>query len=220
MGFHDPSDGRIDISGIDIRQLDPAELRLHVGYVPQDPNLLYGTLRSNLKAGCPWISDDSMLNALDRVGLADFIKTLPRGIDQLVTEGGTSLSGGQRQSIAVARALIEDPELLIFDEPTSAMDIKTERHLLSKLKAYLDEDKNRTLLVATHKRSVLSVVDRIIVMENGKIIADGPKESILKKVEPTLAPSPGIGVDHKPTTEVDRRATPPASQSTDVGLLS
>ncbi len=181
MGFHEPTEGRIDFSGIDIRQLDPAELRLHIGYVPQDPNLLYGTLRTNLKAGCPWVSDDAMLRALDRVGLADFIRTLPRGIDHPVTEGGKSLSGGQRQSVSVARALMEEPEFLLFDEPTSAMDIKTERHLLSRLNEYLNEDKQRTLLIATHKRSVLSVVDRIIVMEKGKIIADGPKDVIMKK---------------------------------------
>ena len=226
MGFYEPSEGRIDLSGIDIRQLDPAEMRLHVGYVPQDPNLLYGTLRSNLKAGCPWVSDAAMLKALDRVGLADFIRTLPRGIDQQVTEGGKSLSGGQRQSISVARALIEDPELLILDEPTSAMDIKTERHLLSRLSGYLDENENRTLIIATHKRSVLSVVDRIIVMENGKIIADGPKDAVLKKVESQArpaAPMSAVG-ERTPGPSAAKQNDPAASRepsdSSNIELLS
>ena len=93
MGLYEPGEGRIDLSGIDIRQIDPAELRQHLGYVPQDPNLLFGTLRTNLKAGCPWISDARLLKAIERAGLAEFIRSLPRGIDQPVAEGGRSLSG-------------------------------------------------------------------------------------------------------------------------------
>jgi len=205
MGFHAPKEGRIDISGIDLRQLDPAELRRHIGYVPQEPNLLYGTLRTNLKAGCPWVSDQAMLNALDRVGLADFIRTLPRGIDQAVNEGGKSLSGGQRQSIAVARALIEEPELLLLDEPTSAIDTRTERHLLSGLDAYLKEDPKRTLLIATHKRSVLSMVDRVIVLGEGRVLADGSKSDVLKK---TRTASPVSGADQAAAPPLDRSFNP------------
>lgn len=179
MQFESPNDGTVSVSGIDLRQFDPAELRRHVGYLPQDPTLLYGTLRSNLKAGCPWADDDSMLEAIESVGLAGFIRSLPRGIDQPVAEGGRSLSGGQRQSIAAARALIEKPELLVFDEPTSAMDTTSEKRFLQKLDDYLSADPQRTILVATHKRSVLAVVDRVIVVEDGKVIADGPKEEVI-----------------------------------------
>jgi ATP-binding cassette subfamily C protein LapB len=179
MQFETPTDGAISASGIDLRQLDPAEYRRHVGYLPQDPTLLYGTLRSNLKAGCPWLSDEDMLKAIDRVGLAGFIRSLPRGIDQPVAEGGRSLSGGQRQSVAAARALIEHPSLLILDEPTSAMDTGTEKQLLQNLDAYLKEDPMRTLLVATHKRSVLSLVDRVIVIDQGKVVADGPRDEVV-----------------------------------------
>ncbi|MEM1444335.1 MAG: type I secretion system permease/ATPase, partial [Verrucomicrobiota bacterium] len=179
MQLEHATDGAISVSGIDLRQFDPAELRQHVGYLPQDPNLLYGTLRSNLKAGCPWVTDDEMLEALDIVGLAGFIRSLPRGIDQPVAEGGRSLSGGQRQSIAAARALIEKPELLVFDEPTSSMDTGTEKYFLSRIHDYLEEDTLRTLIVATHRRSVLSLVDRVIVIEDGKVVADGPKSSVM-----------------------------------------
>lgn len=208
MGLENPVDGGISVSGIDLRQFDPAELRRHIGYLPQDPNLLYGTLRSNLKAGCPWVSDEDMLAAIDAAGLAGFIRSLPRGIDQPVAEGGRSLSGGQRQSIAAARALMEKPELLLLDEPTSSMDIGSEKRFLAKLKAYLDADPRRTLLVATHRRSVLSLVDRVIVVDGGKIAADGPRESV---VLPERPKSQGV------VAEVGGRPLPKPS---DIGLPS
>ena len=191
MGLTEPTSGSVHISGIDIRQFDPAELRRHIGYVPQDPRLFYGTLRSNLKSGCPWISDDEMLRAIDAVGLAGFIRSLPRGIDQPVSEGGYSLSGGQRQSIAIARALVEQPELLIFDEPTSAMDLQSEKRFLEKLSEYQAADPLRTVVIATHKRSLLSIVDRVIVMDDGKIVADGPKDMVVRGAKkPTPSPVP------------------------------
>ena len=189
MGLQAPVDGLISVSGLDIRQLDPADLRRHVGYVSQDLRLLYGSLRSNLKAGCPWVDDAALLKAIEMVGLAGFIRSLPRGIDQPVAEGGQSLSGGQRQSIAIARALIESPELLIFDEPTSAMDQQSEMYFLGKLDEYLKEDPLRTLIVATHKRSVLAVVNRVIVVENGKIVADGPKDEVVRQEQRQVTPS-------------------------------
>lgn len=181
MGFQRPTDGSISISGIELSQLDPAELRRNIGYVPQDPGLLYGTLRSNLLAGCPWVEDYKLLEAIDIAGLGNFIRSLPRGIDQPVSENGNSLSGGQKQAVSLARALIVEPELLLFDEPTSAMDSGSERRLIEKLRAYLDGDSMRTLLVATHKRSILSLVDRVIVMEDGKVIADGPKQQVVRR---------------------------------------
>ncbi len=181
IGLYFPKSGRIDISGIDTGQLDPAELRRHIGYVQQDPMLLFGTLRSNLKAGCPWATDEAVWRAIERAGLADYIRSLPRGVDHSVSEAGKSLSGGQRQAVSVARALLEEPPLLIFDEPTSAMDWSSEKKLLIQLEAYLKAGAERTLIVATHKRSVLSIVDRIIVIDKGKIIADGPKAQVLSQ---------------------------------------
>ena len=186
LGLNEPTEGRLSISGIEIRQIDPGELRGHIGYVPQDPTLLYGTLKSNLKAGCPRVSDGELLRAIQRAGLEDFIRSLPRGIDQPVAEGGRSLSGGQRQSIAVARALIEEPDLLVLDEPTSAMDPTTESHLLKQIDAYLKEDERRTLVVATHKRSLLNIATRVIVIDKGRIVADGPRDAVLKKAAPQL----------------------------------
>ncbi len=180
INLYEPTSGRIDISEIDLRQIDPAELRRRIGYVHQEPNLLFGTLRSNLKAGCPWASDTMIWKAIERAGMADYIRSLPRGMDHPVAEGGKTLSGGQRQAFAIARALLEEPPLLLLDEPTSAMDWSSEQALLGKLEDYLNEDPNRTLLVATHKRSILSLVDRIIVIDRGQVVADGPKEQVLR----------------------------------------
>ncbi len=180
MGFHQPQKGGLTVSGVDSRQFDPAELRARIGYAPQDPTLLYGSLRTNLTTGCPWVKDESILDALNLAGLADFLRSLPKGIDQPVSEGGRSLSGGQRQAISLARAVVEKPELLIFDEPTSAMDSGTERRVLTHLKEYLEANDERTLIVATHKRSVLELVDRVIVMDQGKVVADGPKDKIMQ----------------------------------------
>ncbi len=181
MGLYHPTEGRIDVSGIDLRQLDPITLRLNTGYVPQNPTLLYGTIRSNLKAGCPWVTDTEMLKAAERAGLMEFIRALPDGVEYKVSEGGQTLSGGQRQALAVARALVEEPKLLVLDEPTSAMDLASEKRLLTCLNEYLSFDDSRTLVIATHKRSVLALVDRIIVMDGGKIIADGPRDTVLAK---------------------------------------
>jgi ATP-binding cassette subfamily C protein LapB len=181
IGLYHPTEGRIDASGIDLRQLDPITLRMNTGYVPQNPTLLYGTIRSNLKAGCPWVDDAAMLKAVERAGLMDFVRALPEGVEYPVSEGGNTLSGGQRQALSVARAIVEEPNFLVLDEPTSAMDLTSERRLLTCLADYLSEDKARTLVIATHKRSVLSLVDRIIVMDGGKIIADGPKDVVMKK---------------------------------------
>ncbi|MDF1858810.1 MAG: ATP-binding cassette domain-containing protein, partial [Verrucomicrobiales bacterium] len=209
MKLEQPIDGGISVSGIDLRQFDPAEIRQHMGYLPQDPTLLYGTLRSNLKAGCPWIEDQALLEAIDAAGLAGFIRSLPRGIDHPVAEGGRSLSGGQRQSVAAARALVEKPELLVFDEPTSSMDTSSEKRFLSKLDEYLSADTGRTMIVATHRRTVLSIVDRVVVIENGKVIADGPKEKVVMSKKVT-----------EPDFQRETIPTPKPSSASEIGMLS
>ncbi|MEM0969763.1 MAG: type I secretion system permease/ATPase, partial [Verrucomicrobiota bacterium] len=193
MGFYQATGGRIDVSGVEIQQLDPAQLRGWMGYVPQEPTLLLGSLRSNIKAGCPQASDSAVWQAVERAGLADFVRSLPRGLDHPVAEGGKSLSGGQRQAVALARAFLEEPPLLVLDEPTSAMDWNSEQALLERLDSYLAEDKTRTLIVATHKRSVLSIVERAIVIDNGSVVADGPKDRVM---------SPGVRVRNTPATKI------------------
>ncbi|MDF1740281.1 MAG: type I secretion system permease/ATPase [Verrucomicrobiales bacterium] len=179
MGLYEPDDGAIEISGVDLRQLNPSQYRRRIGYISQDSGLLYGTLRSNLTAGAPWLTEETVWQAVERAGLAELVHAHPSGIDLPIAEGGTSLSGGQRQLVCLARAIVEEPDILILDEPTSAMDPATEKKFMRQVTAYLNEDRNRILVMATHKRSMLSMVERIIALDGGKKIGDGPKESIL-----------------------------------------
>lgn len=180
MALYDAREGALKISGLDTRQWSAPALRKHIGYLPQDSTLLYGTLGSNLISGCEgYITDDDIQNAVELAGLTSFIAALPDGLATPVSEGGKSLSGGQRQSLFLARALMRSPELLLLDEPTSSMDLVTEKQVLGNIHNYIQTDPNRTLIVATHRRSVLSIVDRVIVLDNGKVISDGPKDAVL-----------------------------------------
>ena len=144
MGFYELTEGRIDVSGIDLRQIEPSDLRRNIGYMPQDPMLLYGTLRHNLTIGSPWVEDDRIWASLDRAGLGDFVRSHPAGLDLNISEGGRSLSGGQRQAVYLARGLIEEPSLLVYDEPTAAMDYNSEQLLIQNLGEYLGENNERT----------------------------------------------------------------------------
>ncbi len=176
LGFYPVDEGAILIDGIDISQLDPAELRRNINYVPQDVTLFRGDVRDNISYKAPYIDDQHILQAAKLSGVDDFIKQHPSGYSLKIEEGGKSLSGGQRQSIAVARALLIDAPIYLFDEPTNAMDAKTEQNMIDRLKK---NTLNRTLVLVTHKMSLLQLVDRLMVMDNGKIIADGPKQSVL-----------------------------------------
>ncbi len=176
LGFYQIDEGAILIDGIDISQLDPAELRRNINYVPQDVTLFSGDVRDNISYKAPYIDDSAILNAAKLAGVDDFIKQHPSGYSLKVDEGGKSLSGGQRQSIAVARALLLDSPIYLFDEPTNAMDAKTEQIMIDRLKK---GTLNSTTLLVTHKMSLLQLVDRLMVMDNGKMIADGPKQTVL-----------------------------------------
>ncbi len=176
MGLYQPVAGAVLIDGIDLRQLEPREYRRSVGYVPQDITLFHGTLRENLTLAQRGISDEALLLAAERAGLLDFVNRHPRGFDLPISERGDSVSGGQRRCIAVARALIHEPSILIFDEPTGSMDHSTEALVKKHLMDYV---KNRTMIVVTHRNSLLELVDRIVVMDAGKVVADGPRDSVV-----------------------------------------
>ncbi|MEM7011897.1 MAG: ATP-binding cassette domain-containing protein, partial [Verrucomicrobiota bacterium] len=182
--LYHPTEGRIDVSGIDLRQLDPSTLRRNIAYMSQDPTLLYGTLRQNLNVACPWIDEDQLWKALERAGLTNFVRSHPKGLDMPIGEVGRSLSGGQRQAICLARCLVQEPQLLIFDEPASSMDSESEKALIRSIKRYLDQDRSRSLILATHRSSMLKLVDRVIVLDQGKISVDGRKESVVKNSTP------------------------------------
>jgi ATP-binding cassette subfamily C protein LapB len=176
-GLYQASSGSVLIDDIDIRQLDPAELRRNIGYVSQDVNLFFGSLRDNITLGVPQASDQQLLEAVRLAGLGEFINSHPAGLSMPVGERGELLSGGQRQSVTLARALLRDPGILLFDEPTGAMDHSSEEDFKRAMKDYA---RKRTLVVITHRTSLLELVDRIIVIDAGKIVADGPKEQVVE----------------------------------------
>ena len=177
LGLYPPASGAILIDGADLRQLDPAELRRNIGYVPQDIGLFYGTVKDNIVLGAPYADDAAVLRAAEIAGVTEFVNRHPQGFDLQVGERGEGLSGGQRQTIAIARALLLEPPILLLDEPSNAMDNSTEERFKQKLAALLT---GRTLLLVTHRASLLSLVNRVIVMDGGRVIADGPKEQVLQ----------------------------------------
>jgi len=176
MGLYSPTEGSIRIDGIDIQQIDPVDLRNHFGYVPQDILLFAGSVRDNIALRDPGTADEQLIRVASIAGADSFINRHPMGFDLEVGERGGSLSGGQRQAVAVARALVHDPDVLILDEPTNAMDNASEEHFKKRIREYA---KDKTVVLVTHKMSLLALVDRIIVVDSSSVVADGPKETVL-----------------------------------------
>ncbi|MDO7895316.1 type I secretion system permease/ATPase [Pseudomonas citrulli] len=177
MGFYAPEEGQLLLDGLDLRQLDVADLRQQVGYVAHDLPLLAGSLRDNLTLGARYISDARMLEVAELTGVTELARQHPQGFDRPVGERGQLLSGGQRQAVLLARALLLDPPILLLDEPTSAMDNSSEDLLRQKLHTRVQ---GKTVLLVTHRTSMLSLVDRLLVLDNGRIVADGPKEAVIE----------------------------------------
>lgn len=177
LGLYRPTSGAVLIDGIDLRQLDPAELRRHIGYVQQDVMLFYGSLRDNITLGAPLADDADVLKAATLSGIVELVNQHPEGFDMLVGERGESLSGGQRQGVAIARAVINDPSILLLDEPTSSMDHSSEEDIKKRLQQFVP---GKTVVLVSHRTSLLDLVERIIVMDAGRIVADGPKEQVIQ----------------------------------------
>ena len=177
VGLYQPAAGSLLLDGIDARQLDISDVRHNVGYVPQDIQLFSGTLRDNLISGARYVEDDLIVRAAELAGVHELARLHPRGYELQVGERGCQLSGGQRQNVALARALLLDPPVLLLDEPTSAMDNTGEAQLKQRLAGIIAD---KTLLLVTHRASMLSLVDRLIILDRGRIIADGPKELVME----------------------------------------
>jgi ATP-binding cassette subfamily C protein LapB len=180
LGLYQPTGGAVTIDGVDLRQLDPADLRRNIGYVAQDVTLFYGTLRDNIAVGAPYADDATILAAAEAAGLSDFVNRHPDGFEMMIGERGESLSGGQRQGVAIARALLMDPPILLLDEPTSAMDFSSEQQFKQRLKLTAA---HKTVLIVTHRNSLLDLASRVIVVDDGRIVADGPRDQVIQALQ-------------------------------------
>lgn len=176
IGLYQPRDGAVRFGGVDIRQMDMADLRSRVGYLAQDNYLFYGSVRDNIAIGVPNADDRMILRAATIAGVVDFVRGHPAGFGMPVGERGMALSGGQRQAVALARSLLHDPDVLILDEPSSNMDNSSEMALKRRLAEILDK---KTLILVTHRVSMLDLVDRLVVLDHGRVVADGPKQAVL-----------------------------------------
>ncbi len=179
--LYSPTDGRILINGIDARQYHPAELRSAIAYVGQSVDLFTGTLKHNLKLANPQATDDEILEAAKKTGVDEFATLHPRGYDLLVGERGSSLSGGQRQAVAMTRLLLARPKIVFLDEPSGALDMTTERRLIGNLAKAFGPDV--TMIISTHRYSLLELVDRLIVLDRGAVVADGPRDAVLEAMK-------------------------------------
>ncbi len=180
INLYQPDSGSVSVDDIDINQIDPADLRKQIAYVPQDISLFRGTLRDNIIYKKPNVSDSRILRAAT-IGLVDqFVNQHPMGFDMPIGEQGYGLSGGQKQSVAIARAFVEDASIILLDEPTNSMDNATERLLLTRLQPAIQ---GKTTILVSHKTALMHLVDRLILIDDGKIIMDGPKNTVLQALQ-------------------------------------
>lgn len=177
-GMQEPVQGKIKLDGIDLGLIDPSDVRRDMGLLNQNAHLFFGSVRENLKLGAPLANDDEILHVLKITGALNFVMDKKEGLDYQILEGGIGFSGGQRQALLLTRLLLRQPNILLLDEPTAAIDDVSEKMLIDQLKSWLGQ---RTLVIATHRRAVLELVDRIIVVHEGRIVMDGPKEQVLKQ---------------------------------------
>jgi ATP-binding cassette subfamily C protein LapB len=191
LGLYQPDSGQVLIDGADLRQFHPDDLRGNVGAVLQDVTLFSGSIRDNITLQAPQVDDAEMLRVARLSGIYDIIGALENGFDLMLADRGEGLSGGQRQGIAIARALAGKPPILIMDEPTSAMDNQAESQLIDRLR---EELMGRTLLLVTHRTAMLKLVDRLVVMAGGRIVADGPRDVVLR----SLAGQSASGAPERP----------------------
>jgi ATP-binding cassette subfamily C protein LapB len=179
LGLYPPEEGLVMIDGTDIRQLDPLEMRRYIGAALQESVLLTGSVRENIGLARSHVDDEELLRSAELSGTHSFMGSIANGYDLKLADRGEGLSGGQRQSIALARALAGRPPVLVFDEPTSAMDAQTETALIQRLR---DELKDRTLVLITHRPPLLALVSRIMLIERGRVALDGPRDEVLKQI--------------------------------------
>jgi ATP-binding cassette subfamily C protein LapB len=180
LGLYQPTEGAVFLDGVDLRQLDPADLRRNVGYVEQDTLLFYGSLRENIALRAPYADDLAIVTAAEVGGLTEFANRHPQGYDMVIGERGASLSGGQRQGVAIARAVLLDPPVLLLDEPTSSMDFTSESQFKERLSRFMQ---HKTMVIVTHRVSLIDLAERMIVIDDGRIVTDGPRQQVVESLQ-------------------------------------
>ena len=180
LGLYQPTQGTIQFDGLNHQQIHPSDLRKNVGYLPQDIVLFHGTIRDNILFGTRQVTEYQLIRAVQLSGVNAFTDHNSQGLDQQVGESGSALSRGQRQSIVLARAILNSPQILLLDEPTASLDSRAEKQFIKSIHATA---KDRTMLLITHKMDLLKLVDRILVLDKGKLIIDGPKDSVLMQLK-------------------------------------
>ena len=191
LNLYQPESGSIQIDGVDVRQIDPADLRRNIGVVQQTPYLFFGSVRENITLGHESVPDSAVLRAAEMAGVMNFLRDSEAGLDTQVGERGENLSGGQRQAIAIARALLYNPPILLLDEPTASIDPGSEKRLFMHLKEIV---KGKTILLVTHKGEILGLAQKLILMDHGKIVAAGPRDDIIRNLQAGAYKSAGAGV--------------------------
>ena len=180
LNLYAPTSGSVQIDGTDVRQIDPGDLRRNIGAVQQSPQLFYGSVRENITMGHEMAPDRAVLKAAELSGVMEFLRESSAGLDTQVGERGEALSGGQRQAVAIARSLLYDPPILVFDEPTASLDPASEMRLRRRLDVLCQ---NKTVIVITHKGAMLELVDKLILLDRGQVVAYGPKAEVIKKLQ-------------------------------------
>ncbi|PKH24380.1 type I secretion system permease/ATPase [Enterobacterales bacterium CwR94] len=176
--------GKVVVDGVDIKHIDPVDLRRQLGWLSQDSRLFFGTLRQNLMLGNPHASEQEMLQALRVSGALSIVQQDAASLDQIINEGGRGLSGGQRQMVLISRMILRQPQVVLLDEPTASMDEQLEEHVIRQMREWLT---GRTLVLVTHRPALLKLVDRIVVVDAGRVIADGPRDEILRNASAASA---------------------------------
>jgi ATP-binding cassette subfamily C protein LapB len=180
VNLYQPASGSVLVDGTDVRQVDPGDLRRSIGAVQQSPYLFYGSVRENMTMGHETAPERAILRAAEMAGVMEFLGESQHGLDTQVGERGDALSGGQRQSVAIARALLYDPKVLVLDEPTASMDPASENRLLKRLHKLCE---GKTTILITHKGAMLSLVTKLILIDKGKLVAYGPKDEVIAKLQ-------------------------------------
>ena len=180
LGLYEPDRGSVLFDGFDVKQIDPVNLRSSIGYVSQDVTLFYGSMRENIALGVIGADDAEIVAAAEKAGMLEHINSHPEGFEMVVGERGETLSGGQRQALGLARVFLRNPSIVLLDEPTAAMDQGSEEAIKKMLRNFADD---KTLILVTHKMGMLDMVDRLIILDRGRMVADGPKAEVIEALK-------------------------------------